>query len=113
MISPNCPQCLRSCCSMTSLDNTGTFIILIGTNKDAVPAGGSGWVVKCLVTKGELRKSCCASPVGKQTSKRETSVLETTPEAEDGIVTIISLSHSSTNPEESGRKAECQEEGKG
>ena len=91
---------------MMSLESTGTFIILMGTNKDAVPAGGSGWVVKCVVEKGELRKSCCASPVGKQTSKRETSVLETTPEAEGGIAAIISLSHSSTNPEGRGRKAE-------
>src|SRR5437899_9607619 len=33
MISPNCPQCLWSCCSMISLDNTGTLIILIGMNK--------------------------------------------------------------------------------
>ena len=63
-------------------------------------------MVKCLVAKGELMKSCCASPVGKQTSKRETSVLETTPEAEGGILSIIALSHSSTNPEGSGRKAE-------
>ena len=91
---------------MISLESTGTFIILIGMNKDAVPAGGSGWVVKCLVTKGELMKSCCASPVGKQTSKRETSVLDTTPEAEGGILLIIASSHSSTNPEGSGRKAE-------
>ena len=44
---------------MMSLESTGTFIILIGTNKDAVPAGGSGWVVKGSVMKGELRKSCC------------------------------------------------------
>src|SRR5438128_8760947 len=106
MISPNCPQCLRSCWSMTSLDKTGTFIILIGMNKDAVPAGGSGWVVKCLVVKGELRKSCCASPVGKQTSKRETSALDTTTVAEGGILSIIASNHSSTNPEGSGRKAE-------
>ena len=91
---------------MISLDSTGTFIILIGTNKDAIPAGGSGWVVKGLVTKGELRKSCCTSPVRKQTSNRETSVLDTTPEAEGGILSIITLSHSSTNPEGSRRKAE-------
>ena len=91
---------------MISLESTGTFIILIGMNKDAVPAGGSGWVVKCVVVKGVFRKSCCASPVGKQTSKRETSVLDTTPEAEGGIAMIISSSHSSTNPEGSGRKAE-------
>ena len=91
---------------MMSLDKTGMFIILIGTNKDAVPAGGSGWVVKCLVVKGELRKSCCASPVRKQTSKRETSVLETTPEAEDGSSSMMASSQSSTNPEGSGRKAE-------
>src|SRR5438132_7778021 len=106
MISPNCPQCLRSCCSTISLVSTGTFIILIGTKRDAVPAGGSGWVVKCLVAKGELMKSCCASLVGKQTSKRETSVLDTTPVAEDGSLSIIALSHSSTNSEGSGRKAE-------
>src|SRR5437773_11342371 len=105
MISPNCLQCLQSCCSMTSLDNTGTFIILIGTNKDAIPAGGSGWVVKGLVTKGELRKSCCTSPVRKQTSKRETSVLETTPEAEGGIALIMSFIYSSANAEGSRRKA--------
>src|SRR5437879_3518889 len=106
MMSPNCPQCLRSCCSTTSLDSTGTLIILIGTKRDAVPAGGRGWVVKCLVTKGVLTKSCCASPVGKQTSKRDTSVLETTPEAEDGSSSMMASSQSSTNPEGSGRKAE-------
>ena len=91
---------------MISMDSTETLIILIGTNKDAVPAGGSGWVVKHVVMKGELRKSCCASPVRKQTSKRETSVLDTTPVAEGGILSIIASSHSSTNPEGSGRKAE-------
>ena len=91
---------------MISLDKTGTFIILIGTNRDAVPAGGSGWVVKCVVMKEELRKPCCTSPVRKQTSKRVTSVLDTTPEAEGGMASIIESSHSSTNPEGSGRKAE-------
>ena len=74
--------------------------------RDAVPAGGSGWVVKCSVIKEELRKSSCASPVRKQTSKRETSVLDTTPEAEGGMALMIESSHSSTNPEGSGRKAE-------
>ena len=113
MMSPNCPQCLRSCCSTMSLDSTGTLIILIGTKRDAVPAGGRGWVVKCWVAKGVLMKSCCASPVGKQTSKRETSVLDTTPETESGILSMISPSQSSTYPEGSGRKAECREEGKG
>src|SRR5437016_7072960 len=59
--SPYADQCLRSCCSRTRDAKTGTFINLIGTKRDGVPAGGTGCTVKCLHTNGEERKSCCPS----------------------------------------------------
>src|SRR5438132_8589286 len=84
----------RSCCSTISEAKTGTFISLIGTYIDGVPAGGTGCDVKCLHLKGEDIKSCCASRLAKQTSSTDMSAQGTTPTAELGIFKTISIAHS-------------------
>src|SRR5438128_7611835 len=78
---------------MTREAKTGTFTNLIGTYTDGVPAGGTGWEVKCLHTKGEDKKSCCASLLAKQTSRSEMSALGTIPTAEFRIAETILRAH--------------------
>ena len=72
---------------------TGTFTNLIGIYADGVPAGGTGWDVKCLHMKGEDKKSCCTSLLAKQTSRSEISALGTIPTAEFRIAEMILRAH--------------------
>ena len=96
----------RSCCSTISEAKTGTFISLIGTYIDGVPAGGTGCDVKCLHLKGEDIKSCCASWLAKQTSKTDTSAQGTTPTAELGMLVTIFIAQSCLYVDGRGMKAE-------
>src|SRR5438128_7285346 len=80
---PCLDQRFRSCCSTTNKAKTGTLVSLMGTNREGVPAGGTGCTIKCLHTNGEARKSCCTSLLAKQTSKRDMSARGTIP-TEDG-----------------------------
>ena len=85
---------------------TGTFTNLIGTYMDGVPAGGPGWEVKCLQTKGEDKKTCCTSLLAKQTSRSEISALGTIPTAEFRIAETISRAHPCLYVDRRGMKAE-------
>src|SRR5438128_10481831 len=78
---------------MTKEAKTGTFTNLIGTYTDGVPAGGTGWDVKCLQMKGEDKKSYCTSLLAKQTSRSEMSALGTIPTAEFGMLYMILRGH--------------------
>src|SRR5438128_8775132 len=85
---------------------TGTFTSLIGTKRDGVPAGGTGLDVKCLQMKGEDKKSCCASPLVKQTSRRKISARGTIPTVLLGSWETISRAHSFLYAARRGMKAE-------
>ena len=85
---------------------TRTFTNLIGTYADGVPAGGTGWDVKCLHMKGEDKKSCCTSLLAKQTSRSEISALGTIPTTEFGRAETISRAHPCLYVDGRGMKAE-------
>src|SRR5437016_2488031 len=93
MTSPWVAQKVRSWVSTTSEAKTGTFISFIGTYIDGIPAGGTGCALKCLHSKGEDIKSCCASWLAKQTSSKDMSARGTTPMAELGREETISIAH--------------------
>src|SRR5437899_12276847 len=106
MTSPWVAQKEQSWVSTTSEAKTGTFISLIGTYIDGVPAGGTGCAVKCLHWKGEDIKSCCASRLAKQTSSKDTSAWETTRTAELGMLETISIAQSCLYVDGRGMKVE-------
>src|SRR5207244_11683360 len=87
--SPKADQKERSCCSTTNEASTGTFISLMGTKAEEVPAGGTGCTVKCCQVKGVDRKSCCASLLVKQTSRSEMSAMGTIPTADVGMEVVM------------------------
>ena len=108
-MATTCPcadQKEQSWFSTTREAKTGTFTSLIGTYCDGVPAGGTGLDVKCLYTKGEDKKSCCASLLAKQISRSEISALGTIPTAEFGIAETISRAHPCLYVDGRGTKAE-------
>src|SRR5438128_8936010 len=104
--SPCADQSFQSCCSTTRDANTGTFISLMGMKMDGVPAGGTGWTVKCLHTNREERKSCCASLLAKQTSIKDMSARGTKPTADGGMLVVISSTQPCLYPEGRGMNTE-------
>ena len=106
MTSPWVAQKEQSWVSTTNEAKTGTFISLIGTYMDGVPAGGTGCDVKCLHLKGEDIKSCCTSWLAKQTSRTDTSAQGTTPTAELGMLETMFIAQSCLYADGRGMKAE-------